>query len=849
MEKMKKGIGVKKIVCALVLAVMLFNVLLPNFALISYAADEDVEVTEVNENASDEQNISLANTTYSTLADVVEVGDFVNYDASSNGTRVFTSNNCLTGTSISGTISTSNSFNSNAPAQWRVLSVNKETGVVELLSVDPTAQTVSLTGGDGFINSKTVLNNIGAIYGHGKGATRGRSINKEDIEPYSNYKKESFTGYKKYGESVEYTSGNFYKQILDNNGNVIGYDNKTTSATSTNPISIKHTFYNYNPYTYMLTNAFNTIFLKSGTESSSAKNGFWLNSTSIFVYPNYCAYGVSLASSGYLSDNTLYSSNTTTTSSATWAVTPVVELKAKLKTTGQNEDDVWQLYIEETENEKSTLADVVQVGDYVNYDASSNGTRVITNLNCSIGSSISSTISTATNFNSNAPAQWRVLSVNKETKVVELMSTDPTAQTVTLSAGNGFVYGEEALNKICSIYGYGKGATGGRSLNINDVEQYSTYNPEVFVNSENSSKYNDTLNFTSGKFYKEVKNQNGDITGYELLITNASTSNSVTLTQNYYTYTAKNYFSNSIIYNMIFKNSTNVNSNKPEYWLASRQVNLLPASGSYFVSSIYNGNVNNTSGIYDSRGYSISPAKNIVPVVTLEANLQTTGQNANGVWQLYIEENQNTELNLADVVQVGDFVNYDANSYGLKSFTSDNCLAGTSISDTISTGYVFNSGAPAQWRVLSVDKENGVVELLSSDPTAQKVTLTGGDGFINSETVLNSIGSIYGHGKGAEIGRSINIKDIEQYSNFVKENYRASYKKYGETVEYTQGNFYKEILDAKGNVIGYEKNLTTASESNPITMTQSNYLYTPQSYMLSSIIYNTIFKKRFRCKY
>lgn len=79
------------------------------------------------------------------MADVVEVGDYVNYDANSRGTYTFTRAECPEKCSVSETISTQNDFNSNAPAQWRVLRVDKEAGVVELISVEPTTQTIGIS--------------------------------------------------------------------------------------------------------------------------------------------------------------------------------------------------------------------------------------------------------------------------------------------------------------------------------------------------------------------------------------------------------------------------------------------------------------------------------------------------------------------------------------------------------------------------------------------------------------------------------------------------------------------------------------------------------------------------------
>jgi len=197
---------------------------------------------------------------------------------------------------------------------------------------------------------------------------------------------------------------------------------------------------------------------------------------------------------------------------------------------------------------------------------------------------------------------------------------------------------------------------------------------------------------------------------------------------------------------------------------------------------------------------------------------------------------------LADVVEVGDYVNYDANSNGTKTFTSSDCLEGTSVSATISTAESFNSGAKSQWRVLSVDKENGIVELMSVEPTAQNVSISGIDGYANGETILNNIGKIYDDGKGAKLdsGRSIAISDIEKYSSYAKEEYvNASGFKYGDTKECrvaVHGNINEKIE-------GSEMKKLTGNEENPGIVKQTSYKYNAESYFSNTIIYNMFFKK------
>lgn len=143
---------------------------------------------------------------------------------------------------------------------------------------------------------------------------------------------------------------------------------------------------------------------------------------------------------------------------------------------------------------------------------------------------------------------------------------------------------------------------------------------------------------------------------------------------------------------------------------------------------------------------------------------------------------------LSDVVEIGDYVNYDANS-GLvtpATYTTDSTLTGSSKAST------FSSSDSMKWRVLSVDREVGTIELMSADPTPSYLCLSGKEGYINAEDILNDIGAVYGHGKGATGGRSINIDDVEKYSSYDPSTYTnyAGYK-YGETNSIFKRNIYK----------------------------------------------------------
>ena len=135
---------------------------------------------------------------------------------------------------------------------------------------------------------------------------------------------------------------------------------------------------------------------------------------------------------------------------------------------------------------------------------------------------------------------------------------------------------------------------------------------------------------------------------------------------------------------------------------------------------------------------------------------------------------------LADVASVGDKVNYNASSGETKTYTTEESLTGSSTTET------FNSSDAMTWKVMSVDKTTGIVELMAENPTVNRVTLYGKAGYKNAVTVLDKVGDVYGHGKGATGGRSITIEDVNKLENYTpKDDTTTSYT-------YTSGTFIND---------------------------------------------------------
>ena len=248
------------------------------------------------------------------LADVVSVGDKVNYDASSGEVKTYTTEESLTGSS------TTETFNSSDAMTWKVMSVDKTTGIVELMAENPTVNRVTLYGKAGYKNAVTVLDKVGDVYGHGKGATGGRSITVEDVNKLENYTPKDDTT-----TSHTYTSGTF-----------INDDGTETVASAENPVTLRYT---------ASTQSKSTNEAYSYSTTNFQNNSFWLASPCIDLSSIRCSFRVHIVSSGNVIGRGLFSSRGYEVDDD-YSVVPVVSLKSNIQTSGQTESGEWNLVVE-----------------------------------------------------------------------------------------------------------------------------------------------------------------------------------------------------------------------------------------------------------------------------------------------------------------------------------------------------------------------------------------------------------------------------------------------------------------------------------------------------------------------
>ena len=163
----------------------------------------------------------------------------------------------------------------------------------------------------------------------------------------------------------------------------------------------------------------------------------------------------------------------------------------------------------------SRLADVVEVGDYVAYDATNNYSYTSPKGNPqSHGNGYADQT-----FTSSSNIKWRVLSKNTSTGEVILTSEyviiPNNKNTIfDMSMAMGYLYAEQELHSICSIYGHGKGA------NTNIETTYTVGGPKdtpttgkITGTGARSIKIEDLGELIYGRGYHSNNVNYGDIIG------------------------------------------------------------------------------------------------------------------------------------------------------------------------------------------------------------------------------------------------------------------------------------------------------------------------------------------------
>ena len=221
-------------------------------------------------------------------------------------------------------------------------------------------------------------------------------------------------------------------------------------------------------------------------------------------------------------------------------------------------------------------------------------------------------------FSINTDTKWRVLGKDDNGQIL-IVSADPVKKDMGdtnnpyfyLKGAKGYINAETALERISKIYGHGVGATGARSLKIEDVNKICG----VTVGSDGLTPAVDKLgNFGTTQSYTDQYASPEDYPG---------TKSNFSKTSNAYSYKGNNSLlktaTNTRAYETIFfKKQT-----KKWNWLASRSVFVNSDYASFCVGRVSVGNAYLDRSVFDSNGDERERCNAVRPIVYLKSDVTT----------------------------------------------------------------------------------------------------------------------------------------------------------------------------------------------------------------------------------
>ena len=267
-------------------------------------------------------------------------------------------------------------------------------------------------------------------------------------------------------------------------------------------------------------------------------------------------------------------------------------------------------------------AEHLHIGDYVNYNPS-NFKEGTVEKDKTASSSTDENGSKDQTFSINTDTKWRVLGKDDNGQIL-IVSADPVKKDMGdtnnpyfyIKGAKGTKNFETELEKISKIYGHGVGATGARSLKIEDVNKICG----VTVGSDGLTPAVDELgNFGTTQSYSKDQGQYASPEDYL-----AGKTSEFSKTSNAYYYTGNNSLlktaTNTRAYETIFfKNQT-----KKYNWLASRSVFVDSGFAGFCGGHVRDGSAGMDYNVFYSDGSDVSDYGFAVrPVVSLKSDVTT----------------------------------------------------------------------------------------------------------------------------------------------------------------------------------------------------------------------------------
>ena len=258
---------------------------------------------------------------------------------------------------------------------------------------------------------------------------------------------------------------------------------------------------------------------------------------------------------------------------------------------------------------------------------------------------------------SSTTLKWKIINKDENTGTIDIVSAEPTSNTVYFQGALGYNNGVYLLNDICEkLYSNTAKGIKARSINLEDMEKHLTdagftaRNSYLYNNdATNYAKYGTTKTYTSSKKYPKL---------YASQIGAGITSTSVTQpdtvkTVDPYKESSKGYTTPTAetsdtagdsgltvtqTYYYIPINETNygaaaaILANSDYYWVASRYVRTDSSDASFGLRGA-DTNLGGI-GIFRSDGYTLSGNIRLRPLVSLSSSVLTGEKDTNGAWTI-----------------------------------------------------------------------------------------------------------------------------------------------------------------------------------------------------------------------
>ena len=463
---------------------------------------------------------------------------------------------------------------------WRILFVDENT--LTLISEEPVHSGFKLSGANGYNNGVLLLNNAcEELYSNKLLGAIGRSLNIDDIESVSTYDKTTYTNYgKEYSLSNAYYPNIFALEITGapegtygTSYNLSDQDEYVIGSKQTTRLTVKQTYYTYTMSTANMASEYLELF-RYKPETTTNLNSYWLASRCVNYQSGSNAFGFRIFS---VSDGMVVTPQASLATSingsndTTNSLRPVVEIdlsKVNVGVTGEG-----SMYVPYSITSRGKLPkveeerDTTLAGKYIDYTPLE-GVYTDHTYDTYSGNS-NSQLLTDTNV------EWRIL-YSTETKLV-ITTEIPVHKGFNLKGAAGYNNGVLLLNKACEELYSNKllGATG-RSINIKDIENVSSYDKTTYTNYGN--EYSPSDKYYPNIFALEITGAPEGTygTSYNLseqdeYVTGSKEASILKGKHTYYTYEISESYMTSE-YLDLFRYKPGTTDNLDSYWFASRCV-------------------------------------------------------------------------------------------------------------------------------------------------------------------------------------------------------------------------------------------------------------------------------------